>query len=403
MVKAKISPIVLRHARISIKKSLSEASISLGLDEEVLSNLETSDGQVEVTYPQLKNFSRVYKRPLAFFLLTNIPTNLEPENDFRTLESVQIADFDTQMSLVLREAQSTRRKYLKLLEDLEIEYDLSLPTLNAKQDVAAQAAQLREAVGVTVRQQLKWVNSEQREARNRWVAAIEEKGVLVLSHSFNVEEIRGFALSGNNLPPAVIYNSGDDVRASIFTIIHELAHVLVENGDAYEHRTIEKFCNAVAGNFLVPEDALRRHPYYEKLLVSIAVMDDSTRTFDYWISRLSSEFIVSRQVILRRVHALNAISQPVYESKKLEYTIDYGEVVKKKEEVIKKRKEAGKRGGGESVHSRVVRNYGSTYTRTVLDAVNSAKISAYEASEYFGRIKAKHLGAIEQTFSKRYE
>ncbi|HMO78173.1 MAG TPA: XRE family transcriptional regulator [Candidatus Paceibacterota bacterium] len=402
MGKITVSSIVLRHARTSLRKSQDEAAISLGVTKERVLEMENQSGEVEVTYGMLKKLSHTYKRPLAFFLMNSIPRKLEPENDFRTLESVKIDDFDTQMALVLREAQNTRRKYARLLNDLDIEYKLKLPALEPKNDVKAQAELLRDAVGIDIRTQLKWVNSEHGLARYKWQEAIEEKGVLVLSHTFDVEEIRGFALSGHNLPPAIVFNSKDDTRASIFTIIHELAHVLVNPQVQTSHKDIEKFCNSIAANFLVPDSSFRAHPYYEKIILSVKLMTDETKSFDHWISRLASEYIVSRQVILRKVFDLGIIGEAFYKNRYSEYKIDYAALVQKYEE-IKKKNKASKKGGGEPIPSQVVRNFGSTYVKTVLDAKNSLRISVYEAAEYFGRIKTVHLGGIQETFSYRYE
>jgi Zn-dependent peptidase ImmA (M78 family) len=131
-------------------------------------------------------------------------------------------------------------------------------------------------------------------------------------------------------------------------------------------------------------------------------MTDDTKSFDFWISRLASDYKVSRQVILRRAHDLGAVGPRVYKEKYSEYNIDYSDIVKKKEIQKQKRKEAGVSGGGESVSSKVVRNYGPTYTKTVIDALNTSRITNYQAAEYLGRIKTMHLGGIEEVFSKRY-
>ncbi len=398
-----VSSLVLRYARTSLRKSQEEASANLGISKDRIIEIESQSEDVELTYSFLKKLSRAYKRPLAFFLLNRVPRNLEPENDFRTLESVEVDDFDTQMALVLREAQSTRRKYLKLLNELEIDCKVDLPILDPAHDVKIQAQKLRDAIGIDFRTQLKWVNSDHRLARYKWLSAIEDKGVLILSHTFNVENIRGFALSGHGLPPAIVYNSQDDVRASIFTIIHELAHVLIMTGSSHGHKDIEKFCNAVAGNLLVPDHSLRSHPYFEKLVLSVNTMTDETTSFDYWIMRLASEYIVSKQVILRKVFDLGLIRAPFFKSKYSEYKVNYTEIVQKNETNKKRRKEAGNGGGGEKVASRVVRNFGASYVKTVLNAVNNSQISNYQAAEYFGRIKAVHIGNIAETFSHRYE
>jgi Zn-dependent peptidase ImmA (M78 family) len=402
MGKIAISSIVLRHARTSLKKSQEEAAVPLGITKDQLVEMENQSENVEVSYSMLKRLSNTYKRPLAFFLMNNIPRKLEPENDFRTLESVRVDDFDTQMALVLREAQSTRRKYARLLNDLDVKYELNLPALDPSKDIQHQAAALRDAVGIDIQTQLAW-GTDHRLARYRWQEAIEGKGVLILSHIFDVEEIRGFALSGHNLPPALVFNSQDDVRASIFTIIHELAHILLNTDKHLGHKKIEKFCNSIAANFLVPDESFKKHAFYKKIELAIEKLgEDEGKSFDYWISRLASKYVVSRQVILRKVFDLRIISEDEFKRKYLQYKIDYAALVRKKEE-IKKKNKGKKQGGGEPVASQVVRNYGATYVLTVLDAKNNSKITDYKAAEYFGGIKATHLGEIQETFSWRYE
>lgn len=74
----------------------------------------------------------------------------------------------------------------------------------------------------------------------------------------DVSEFRGFALS-DRIAPIVFINGRDAKSAQIFTLIHELCHLAffqtgVSNAADDEESDIvmERFCNAVAADFLVP-------------------------------------------------------------------------------------------------------------------------------------------------------
>ena len=81
----------------------------------------------------------------------------------------------------------------------------------------------------------------------------------------NRHEFQGFALV-DRYAPLVFVNGADFKAAQMFTLTHELAHVFagaagVSNLDAARppgHDT-ERFCNAVAAEFLVPEAELTTH------------------------------------------------------------------------------------------------------------------------------------------------
>ena len=100
-------------------------------------------------------------------------------------------------------------------------------------------------------------------------AAAEHAGVYVLllgdlgtHHSAIGEDVfRGFALA-DAIAPFVVINDNDAVPARAFTLLHELAHVWVgETGISGPLRgsrdsAVERFCNEVAGDFLLPAQAI---------------------------------------------------------------------------------------------------------------------------------------------------
>jgi Zn-dependent peptidase ImmA (M78 family) len=102
-------------------------------------------------------------------------------------------------------------------------------------------------------------------------AKAESAGVLVMKsgivksntrRALTEQEFRGFSIA-DPLAPIVFINGKDAGVASVFTLLHELAHIwLGETGvsDVFgpKGRDLERFCNRVAAEFLVPKDAFLR-------------------------------------------------------------------------------------------------------------------------------------------------
>jgi Zn-dependent peptidase ImmA (M78 family) len=96
---------------------------------------------------------------------------------------------------------------------------------------------------------------------------IEEIGVFInfngvvennTHRPINVDECRGFVLV-NPYAPFMFVNAVDAKAAQLFTIIHELAHVWLGESAGFDNQNllpannpIEKLCDAVAAEFLVP-------------------------------------------------------------------------------------------------------------------------------------------------------
>ena len=78
---------------------------------------------------------------------------------------------------------------------------------------------------------------------------------------FSEEVFRGAALA-DDVAPFVVINDNDAVPARAFTLVHELAHIWIGasgvSGPLQEisDNMIERFCNDVAGEFLLPSTAV---------------------------------------------------------------------------------------------------------------------------------------------------
>lgn len=97
---------------------------------------------------------------------------------------------------------------------------------------------------------------------------VEEIGIIVTFNGvvgnntrrkIDVEECRGFVLV-NNKAPFLFINSADAKAAQMFTLIHEIAHIWLGESAGFDNDNmlpaddpIEKLCDKVAAEFLVPE------------------------------------------------------------------------------------------------------------------------------------------------------
>ena len=141
---------------------------------------------------------------------------------------------------------------------------------------------------------------------------IENNGVFV--HCFvdvPIETARGIAIYESSLPIIGI-NDEDRPPAKSFTLIHELVHLFKResslcndmNSSANTAKE-EIFCNAVAGELLVPAQALRIILREHQFLAPYSVND---------IQKIASRFSVSREVIIRRLLDMGEIDTIEYDT-----------------------------------------------------------------------------------------
>lgn len=138
----------------------------------------------------------------------------------------------------------------------------------------------------------------------------EAVGVLVMKSGIvksntrrplSVKEFRGFAIV-DPLAPLVFVNGRDAMVASVFTLVHELAHIWLGQSGVSDLRShllkgIERVCNQVAAEVLVPR---------AEFLRQWELGDD--------LGRLAKVFRVSRLVIARRALDLVKIDQAAYDA-----------------------------------------------------------------------------------------
>jgi Zn-dependent peptidase ImmA (M78 family) len=139
--------------------------------------------------------------------------------------------------------------------------------------------------------------SEAKDARAFYIICrkkIEDRGIFVLHDSFPEQDGSGFCLSHDRHPVIVVNTKKQTKGRRLFTLIHELAHVLMRKSGISDpfvrENATERACNRFAGSFLVPKS-------YINGLLRLPITDEPDDDDVKWASRrlkISQEATVFR-------------------------------------------------------------------------------------------------------------
>jgi len=274
-----INPAILVWARETAGLTLHEAAERLGLSssargtaEEKLVALESGD--VKPTRNQLLKIATVYRRPLTSFYRSRPPVVAERGEDFRTIAGDVSREEAALLDALLRDIRARQDMVRAILEDDEDVRRLTfVGSMTIREPVVAAARRIKETLGIEDEQGFRRGQNSNDDLFGALRARVEGIGVFVLlagnlgSHHTNISErvFRGFAVA-DEIAPFIVINDQDAAPARSFTLIHELAHIFVgSTGVSGAPSTVdpstplarvERFCNDVAGEFLLPEASL---------------------------------------------------------------------------------------------------------------------------------------------------
>ena len=386
MEEALVEPKLLIWARKSAGMTEEQASSRLKIDINKL--VEWEEGKRQMSLSQLRKLAALYKRPMAVFYLSEVPQSFAPLKDFRRLPGSFESRNDDQINYEVRRAEYRRDVALDLYEAL----DISIPNFESRvrlnDDPEDVGEMLRGMIGMSDDQQVQL--SDDYQALNAWKMKIEQLGILVFQASrIPVDSMRAISIGQFPLP-AIILNSKDFPKPRIFSLLHEMPHLMLRNPgicdiDEGYHRSakeqkVEIFCNHVAGATLVPKTSLLKNRLVEKHTDSL--WDDND------LDTLAKTYSTSREVILRRLLLLGRTTKDFYEKRRIQFLREY--------ETIKKSKKKGM----VLPHIKAISNCGLGFVRLVLDGYQREKITSSDLSEFLD-IRLKHLRKIqEESFYK---
>lgn len=334
-------------------------------------------GENSPTWNQLREVSKKYHIPTAFFFMDCPPNfdNLPNMINYRKLVADSIYETNSPNLINnIRKSETRREIYLDLLNELNEDILLfKVPKL--EHDTKIFSNYIREILGISLSTQKSWYKEVNHyNFLNKWKEVLNEKlGVLIFeTEGVLLEEMRALCIFHEKIP-IILLNGKDSVNGRIFSLFHELTHLLLGEsaicGDD-ENTKEEIFCNAVAGEFLVPEHDLN---------ISINGVTDLLSYNS--LKKLYNSYGVSEHVILRRLLDANKISRRDY----ISYINSYEESFSKSS------------GSGGNYLNNMIKYNGKAYYSVILDAYEVGIINSLEFSK-FTDLGKKQIPKLQESF-----
>lgn len=375
VTKAKINSAMMKWAR-------EYAGFTHGHEERLPKDIKSKyeaweKGENSPTWNQLREVSKKYHIPTAFFFMDCPPNfdNLPNMINYRKLVADSIYETNSPNLINnIRKSETRREIYLDLLNELNEDILLfKVPKL--EHDTKIFSNYIREILGISLSTQKSWYKKVNHyNFLNKWKEVLNEKlGVLIFeTEGVLLEEMRALCIFHEKIP-IILLNGKDSVNGRIFSLFHELTHLLLGEsaicGDD-ENTKEEIFCNAVAGEFLVPEHDLN---------ISINGVTDLLSYNS--LKKLYNSYGVSEHVILRRLLDANKISRK-----------DYISHINSYEESFSKSS-----GSGGNYLNNMIKYNGKAYYSVILDAYEVGIINSLEFSK-FTDLGKKQIPKLQESF-----
>lgn len=379
--KVQVNPRLLSWARDSLGYHPDYAAQQLNLNKDHLLRLE--EGKERPTYKLLLKMSSLYHRPVAAFLLRKRPDEKPLPRDFRTIESEDIGHFSDKTILAVRNARGLLNKALELYEDLNIrlpEFDLNASLSDNLHKLAGEVRnyfKISDLWGLTettnIQQQAEW-------AFDAFIERFEQNGILVFQLSLTQDKVRGFSLLDEKVPVIVIKRGSDPYTAKIFTLFHELGHIILGQSGICDvsltgkSKRLEKWCNELAGETLVPRPNLMKHPIVKQYTQANV---KGWRKKD--LVTIGGHFNVGPLAVLRRLLEAGYTTSAFYKEKHEDWHGQGG----------------FGRGGGRDRLKESVQTRGKVFTSRALNAFEANQISPKEAADYLD-IKISDIDKVSE-------
>ena len=259
-------------------------------------------GDGQPTLKQLESFAKATHAPIGYFFLPEPPEERLPIPDFRTVsgsKGERPSPDLLETIYICQQRQEWYREFARSIGDKPLKF---VGSLHVTDDVISAAQKIRSSLGFDIAKRADMATWT--DALRHFIELADSTGIMVMcsgvvlnnSHRhLDPDEFRGFAIA-DDTAPVIFINGADTKAAQMFTLAHELAHVwlgqsALSNASAasLSQQKVERWCNQVAAELLVPLAAMRAEY-------------DRKNGLQVELTRLARRFKVSTLVILRRIH-----------------------------------------------------------------------------------------------------
>ena len=382
--KAMVTPLMMKWARERARLDVETAAKKIGRQAEEIQQWE--DGTLQPTMAQARKASEVYKRSLAVFYLPAPPKDFDTLQDFRLFPAGETGDYTPELALLIRRMQA-RQEWIRehlLSEQREKLPFVGMATIRTPEDEVARS--VRETLSISIQEQIQCKTT--RDALNLWIDKAEQAGIFVCREGgVAAEEARGLLLA-DDFAPFVFINSKDSISARLFTLVHELVHLWINQPGLSNLREsarrikgataeIESYCNRTAARTLVDEAEFSR----------LWRTRDQSADSDEQIRVIADHFKVSELVIARRLLDRGTLRLGEY----LELQSRYRERWFQHAEREKQRRKDTP--GAPSFYLLKLHANGRSFTQTVLAATSTGAVMLRDACALLG-VKVGRLSKL---------
>ncbi len=321
--------------------------------------------QKKPTINQLKSFAAKFHVPFAYLFLDTPPSESIPFPMFRgeagSPNHFDVNVYDTVMSIASRQ---------EWLEEYIMENDVETCEFIGSVSLATPISQTVSQIRSILELDSRWAFSlsSPEAAVDILCQRLEKAGVFMAFNGIvgnnthrklQVTECRGFAMA-NDKAPYIFVNSHDSKSAQLFTIIHEMTHLMLgisaghAGSEVLSHDATERYCDMVAAEFLVPAEELK------------AIWNNDPKS-------ASRRFKASELTVARRAHDVGLMSDEAYREFWLMYS---------------NRQPKSKKNGGGDFYLTSVKRVGYKFAIFIRNAVNNRQLSytqAYRLTGLYGK------------------
>jgi len=368
--KVKPNPEILKWARKSAKITLekSAAVISKKCPTDRIKEWESPECKDFPTIKQVEKLARLYRRPADVFFLPFIPKDFPPLKDFRRNKEDGLSTALIFMMREVQEKQEWLSSFLKKNKQKKLDF---AGKYNIKSPVDVVAKDIRKTLGINTKE-------ASEKPLKYWIQKAEAKRIFIsLSSNYhtrlklNSDDFKGFVIA-DSFAPFIFLNSDDWDHGQLVTLVHELVHIwigvsglsneteinLVQPNDLHP---VEKFCNDVTVNALLPEEELQQ--FLPK------PQDLSTK----YISRAGKKLGVNNTTLLNRLLSVGMIDKEKFNGFKKESENLW-------KEFLEKESQKKKSSGGPNYYVMQLRRSSKAFANIVMDFYKSGKVNGSDAS-----------------------
>ena len=361
----------------TLKQCREQMALSLQDVKKKVSSIEIIEqGNKRPTYKQLDMLADLYQVPRWVFIADDLPEEFcfTETPVFRRFADSSVFNNSRVRQLVTK-VKHYRDLFIELRQDLgEPIEPFSKPIFKNIDQKTAIANSLRDWLSIPNKTYLEFA-----ELKNR----LEQKSLFIFltskykGWSHIDRDFRGMAVVDETMP-IIIINDSDSKKAQSFTLIHELGHILRDDmgidGEQSDDSPTEKWCDQLAGEFLMPASS----PLWNTL--------SSNKLSE--IKKFAQQFKVSPHACLVRLKQLRKIDQGTYN--------DHEDALREEYQALQEKLKQTPGGPSRNRSKEVQEQFGNAFVRTVLTSWHNQEITLHKVAKLFDLKRPQQVIELDQ-------